>query len=520
MYIATAQEMNNIDRRTREEYGIPTILLMENAAAGITRIVEDMLGSVKGKRVTIVAGKGNNGGDGLAAARQLYNRGADVSVYLLSEPASLTGETALNLNIALKIGIDVYSKGNYDLKTLRSALNHSQVIIDAMIGTGLSSTVKEEYREVIGLINNSRGSVLAVDIPTGINSDTGEVMGAAVKATATVTFAIPKRGHLLYPGCEFSGKLHVVGISIPMSAIEKESIYLHLLTEDDMRGIIPQRKIDSHKGSNGHVLVIAGSIGKGGAAAMTALSCLRTGAGLITLAVPASVQPIVAERLTEVMTCPLAETDEKTIANSASATILELSKDKDVIAIGPGLTTQKETASIVRRLIKEIPTPIVIDADAINALVDNLGILKDRRAPSILTPHPGEMGRLIGKSPADVQKDRIGTAREFATEHSVYLVLKGAHTVIAEPSGGVYISPTGNPGMATAGTGDALTGIIAGLIAQGVDVSPAVRLGVYLHGLAGDIAAKEVGMVGMLAGDLIARIPAAIKHLDCGSRKL
>jgi NAD(P)H-hydrate epimerase len=514
MFVATSQEMQNIDRRAGEEFGIPTLLLMENAALGVTRIVEEMYGPVKGEKITVVCGKGNNGGDGLAAARQLHNRGARVQVYLLSEQAALKGDAAVNLDIVLKMGTEVYSSGMYDMQALRIALNHSHVIIDAILGTGLSSPVTGEYGEVIELIHDSRRPVVAVDIPTGINSDTGEIMGRAVKAAATVSFVIPKRGHLLYPGSEFTGRLHVVDISIPRAAIEKESIYLHLLTEEEMRELIPSRPAESHKGSFGHVLVIAGSIGKGGAAAMTSLSCLRTGAGLVTLAIPESVQPIVAEKVTEVMTCPLAETAEKTIALSAMEAILELSRDKEVVAIGPGLTTHKETVEVTRRLIKEIEAPIVIDADAINALAGHLDVLRDRRFPTVLTPHPGEMGRLTGKSAADVQRDRIEIARAFAMAHGVYLILKGAHTVIAEPSGGVHLSPTGNPGMATAGTGDALTGIIAGLIAQKMDISAAVRLGVYLHGLAGDLAAKDIGMVGMIAGDLIARIPAAIRHLS------
>lgn len=506
--------MQNIDRRTRDEYGIPTLLLMENAALGITHVVEEMLGTVKDKKITIVAGRGNNGGDGLAAARQLYNRLARVQVYLLSESSTLTGDAATNMHIALKMGIAVYSKGMYDMNVLRTALTHSHAIIDAIFGTGLSSPVKGEYREVIELINNCGCPVVAVDIPTGINSDTGDVMGTAVKATTTVTFAIPKRGHFINPGTEYTGRLHIVDISIPDAAIEKESIYLNLLTESKVADLIPPRPADSHKGSFGHVLVIAGSIGKGGAAAMTSLSCLRVGAGLVTLATPATAQPIVAEKLTEVMTYPLPETYEKTISLSAVEIILELSKDKEVIAIGPGLTTHKDTASVTRRLIKNIEAPMVIDADAINALQDHLDILKERKSPTVLTPHPGEMGRLIGKSAAEVQRDRIGIARSFATDYSAYLVLKGAHTVIAEPSGKVYLSPTGNPGMATAGTGDALTGIIAGLISQGIDISPALSLGVYLHGLAGDMAAKDVGIVGMLAGDLIARIPGAVRYLS------
>src|SRR4030067_1786391 len=435
MYIATANEMNNIDRRTREEYGIPTLLLMENAASGISRAVEQMLVSVRGKRITVLCGRGNNGGDGLASARQLHNLVASVSAYLLSDIADFKSEPAINLNIALKMGIEVNEQGKYSMRTLSSRLNHSHMIIDAMIGTGLASAVKEEHRAVIELINTSKRPVAAVDIPTGINSDTGEIMGAAVMATTTVTFALPKRGHFLYPGSDYAGRLQIVDISIPAEAIKKEAIYLSRLTGHDMQGIGPSRLSDSHKGTNGHALVIAGSIGKGGAAAMTALSCLRTGAGLLTLAVPKSVQPIVAGKLTEVMTQPLAETDEQKIAATAAETLIAISRDKEVVAIGPGLTTKKETVSVVKRVIRETGIPVVIDAEAINALADSPELLKERRSATILTPHPGEMGRLTGKSSAEVQLDRVGTARDFAIANGVYRVLKGAHTVIAEPSG-------------------------------------------------------------------------------------
>src|SRR4030066_2070528 len=349
MYIALANEMNNIVRRTRDEYGIPTLLLMENAASGITRTVEQMLVSVKGKRITVICGRGNNGGDGLASARQLHNLGAKVSVYLLSDKADFKSEPAINLDIALKMGIEINEQGKYSMRTLSSRLRHSHLILDAMIGTGLASAVKEEHRAVIELINTSKRPVAAVDIPTGINSDTGEIMGAAVMATTTVTFALPKRGHFLYPGSDYAGRLQIVDISIPAEAIEKEVIYLSLLTGHDMQGIVPSRLSDSHKGTNGHALVIAGSIGKGGSAAMTALSCLRTGAGLLTLAVPERVQPIVAGKLTEVMTHPLAETEAGTISSKEGDMLMELSRDKEVVAIGPGLTTNKETVSVVKR---------------------------------------------------------------------------------------------------------------------------------------------------------------------------
>lgn len=518
MYIATSQEMRNIDRRTTDKYGIPSLLLMENAAHGILRVIEDNYGPLKGRKTTIICGKGNNGGDGLAVARLLHNRDAVVQVILLADTEELKGDAETNLNIALKMGIDIQTKGSYDIWAVRNALNHSYLIIDAIFGTGLSAHVTGEHLEIIELINDSGRTVISVDIPTGINSDTGEVMGDAVKADATITFGLPKRGHFLYPGSELTGKLHIVDISIPELAIEEEGICLNLLTEDDMGKLIPDRLANSHKGSFGHVLIIAGSMGKGGAAAMTSLSCLKTGAGLVTLATPISVQPVIAGMIAEVMTCPLPETEDNTIGLHAIGKISAIAKDKDVVAIGPGLTTNRETVEVTRKIIKELNVPVVIDADGINAFIGSPELLKDRKTFTILTPHPGEMAGLTGKSSSDIQKDRIGVARDFAVNYGVFLILKGAHTVIAEPSGSVHINPTGNPGMATAGTGDALTGIIAGLIAQNIDISSAVRLGVYLHGLAGDIAAKEKGMTGMIAGDLIERIPEAIRQLKAVSR--
>ena len=514
MYIATSQEMRNIDRRAEEEYGIPSIVLMENAARGVVKVAGELIGAVKDKKITVFAGKGNNGGDGLAAARHLHNEGANVYVFLLSEAEVLKGDGEINLRIARKMDIPIFGSNQYNRDMLTSRIKESDLIIDAMLGTGLSSEVRGGYKDVIEMINRSGKPTIAVDIPTGINADTGEIMGIGIKASATVTFALPKRAHFLFPGPEYTGKLHVVDISIPFKAIEQEGIYLQLITEEWIKKTLTPRPPDSHKGTFGHAVVIAGSIGKGGAAAMTALGALRSGAGLVTLGLPASVQSIVAGNMPEIMTAPLPETYNKTISFTAIEPIMELIKDKDVVAIGPGLTTNKDTQTVVRKLIKELHIPIVIDADGLNALVGYVDTLKERESPTVLTPHPGEMARLIGKTSADVQRDRIGIARTFALDYKVYLVLKGAHTVIAEPSGKVYISTTGNPGMATGGTGDVLTGVIAGLIAQRYSVSEAVRIGVFVHGLAGNIGANRRGMMGMIAGDLIDSLPEAFKQLS------
>lgn len=513
MKAATSKEMQLIDKKAISEYGIPGIVLMENAAIQAIKEIEAGYGDLTKKRVTVVAGKGNNGGDGLAIARHLINRGTKIIVYLLAEDSSIEGDALINLKIFKKMGGKIYDSGSFDLKAMETVISHSHIIIDAIFGIGLSTDVKGFYADVISLINSAGKPIVSVDVPSGISADTGKVLGAAVRADLTVTFGLPKIGLLIYPGAEYAGKLKIVDISIPGGMMEIESIQANLLTIEEMRGAVTERAADSHKGSFGHVGVIAGSIGKTGAAAMTSLASLKVGAGLVSLAVPSSLNQILAQKLTEVMTFPLPEGKEGFLGNRAEERIIEFLADKDVVAIGPGISTDKETQGLIRRLVKRISIPMVIDADGINAFVGYTDILKDIGIPIIFTPHPGEMASLLGINPSDVQDDRIGISRRVSTEYNIYLLLKGARTIIAEPSGAIYINPTGNPGMATGGTGDILTGIIAGLIAQRLDISSAVRFGVFLHGLAGDLAAKEKGEAGMIAGDLLDMIAEAIREI-------
>lgn len=513
MKVATAKEMQVIDNKTIYEYGIPGIVLMENAAIQVVKEVEARYGDLSKKRITIVAGKGNNGGDGLAIARHLMNKGSTVSVYLLAEGSSVKGDAQINLKIFKKMGGEIYDVSSFDLKALKGAALHSNIIVDAIFGTGLSTDVKGLHADVISLINSIGKPIVSVDIPSGISADTGKLLGVAIKADMTVTFALPKIGLLVYPGAGYVGDLKIVDISIPKGISEIGSIQTNLLTMVEMRDMIPDRMVDSHKGSFGHVAVIAGSVGKTGAAAMTSLSSLRAGAGLVSLAIPSSLNQTLAQKLTEVMTFPLPEGPKGFIGSQAEGVISEFISDKDVVAIGPGISTNKETQELIRRLVKRISLPMVIDADGINAFVGYTDILKDISVPLVITPHPGEMARLLGVNPSDVQADRIGISRRFSAEYHLYLVLKGARTIIAEPSGVTYINPTGNPGMATAGTGDILTGIIAGLTAQYLDIGKAVRLGVFLHGLAGDLAAKKSGEMGMIAGDLMDMIPEAMRDI-------
>lgn len=513
MKAASSKEMQLIDKKAISEYGIPGIVLMENAAIQVIKEIEAKYGDLTKKRVTVVAGKGNNGGDGLAIARHLINRGTKIIVYLLAEDSSIEGDALINLKIFKKMGGKIYDSSSFDLKAMETVISHSHIIIDAIFGTGLSTDVKGFYADVISLINSAGKPIVSVDVPSGISADTGKVLGTAITAEMTVTFALPKVGLLIYPGAEYAGGLKIVDISIPGGMMEIESIQANLLTIEEMRGAVPERAADSHKGSFGHVGVIAGSVGKTGAAAMTSLASLKVGAGLVSLAVPSSLNQTLAQKLTEVMTFPLPEGKEGFLGNRAEEKIIEFLADKDVVAIGPGISTDKEAQELIRRLVKRISIPMVIDADGINAFVGYTDILKDIGVPIILTPHPGEMARLLGINPSDVQDDRIGISRRFSTEYNIYLLLKGARTIIAEPSGAIYINPTGNPGMATGGTGDILTGIIAGLIAQRLDISSAVRFGVFLHGLAGDLAAKEKGEAGMIAGDLLDMIAEAIREI-------
>ena len=510
MIVITSQEMRQLDHRTVEDFHVPISALMENAGLRLVEEIEKRWGPVSGKTIAVIAGKGNNGGDGLVAARHLRDRSAQASVYLTVSPESIQGEARKNLDrFRLSSGPIhlLHEKGHVDLA---AELSKSDLIIDALLGTGLSSTVSGLTADTITAINTSGKPVLAVDIPSGIHGDTGHVMGVAVKAVVTVTFALPKRGLLMGAGVEHAGQISVCDIGIPQDLIRQIPSKLHWQTSSEIALLLKHRAMNSHKGSFGHVLVIAGSAGKGGAAVMASLSALRVGAGVVTLAIPSGLEAALPDRPSEIMTLPLPETSDKTLGNAALEPLLKFSQDKNVAAIGPGLSTHPETTLMVHALITRLSIPMVIDADGLNALVGHLDLLKEARVPIVLTPHPGEMARLTGTSSQTVQANRLDIASDFVRQHPVTLVLKGARTLIADQTGILTINSTGNPGMATAGTGDVLTGIIAGLIGQGYPPGIAAALGAYLHGLAGDMAAVDIGGIGLLAGDLIHRIPAAI----------
>jgi NAD(P)H-hydrate epimerase len=513
MNVVTAQEMRRLDDAAIADYAIPVTILMEQAGMGVVREMERRFGDLGGRSVVVLAGKGHNGGDGLVAARHLVQRGAHVRVFLTVPADASRGEAKLQTHIFRNIGGQLLDPSSYDRAVFRAALDDADLVIDALVGTGLAAPMTGLAAELIADINASGKPVTAVDIPSGISADTGEALGVAVRATLTVTFALPKRGHFLPPGSDHTGELRVVDIGIPRRAIDQAALPLSLFTETDAAACVPARPREGHKGTFGHVLVVAGSMGKSGAAMLTARAALRAGAGLTTLACPESVLRAGEAKPPEIMTLPLPETAEHTLAAAALDTLLAAAKQATVVAIGPGLSTHPETQSLIRELIARLSIPMVIDADGLNALADHLDPFKRPHPPTVLTPHPGEMGRLTKLGSREVQRRRIDLAAEFAKAHQVVVALKGARTVVAGPDGRVTLNPTGNAGMATAGTGDVLTGVIASLMAQGLPPADAARLGVYLHGLAGDIVAADRGERGMLAGDLLDRLPAALARI-------
>ncbi len=517
MKLATAREIANIDRRAIREFGIPGPVLMENAASAIASEMERFFDGLDGVKVGILCGKGNNGGDGLALARRLRVRGVPVRVALLASFADLRGEAKLNLAILRKTDVEVLPKAS--TRAIAGVVEWSDILVDALLGVGLSSPLTGAYAFSAELMNAAGRPVVSVDIPTGINAETGEVMGTAVRADLTVTMILPKRGLLLHPGAAHTGLVRVADLGVPPEAVEKERIAVGILDRAAVRGALDERRRDAHKGDYGHCLVVAGSLGKAGAAVMAARGALRAGAGLVTVAAPLGMVPLIQQQVFEAMCLPAAESIDGTLGMGAEEELVKASSGMTACAIGPGLSTHPETVTAVRNLVQRIAVPMVVDADGLNALAGSAGIVKRAKAPVVLTPHPGEMGRLLGVSAAEVQRDRIGAAARAARDFGATIVLKGAGTVIATPEGGVLVNTTGNPGMATGGTGDVLTGMIGGLLAQGYGPATATCISVHLHGLAGDLAAAEKGETAMIAGDLIGKIPEAIKSLGESIRK-
>jgi NAD(P)H-hydrate epimerase len=512
MKIVTGTEMQTLDRRTIVEAQIPSAVLMERAGEEIVRHLEDYCGPARGKTITVLCGKGNNGGDGLVVARLLHRRRARIHVVLLTPITDLGRDTAVMYRRLVRITGRAAIVRFRSIDQTRALLASSDILIDALLGTGLSTAVTGAYREAIELINNAGKPVIAIDIPSGLHADTGAILGQAIRATLTVTCGLPKLGLYINAGIDQAGAIRVADIGIPPAYVDAIETRTLLLTADGAFESLPKRIPSSHKGTFGHAGIIAGSVGKTGAAALAAQAALRVGAGLVTVATPSSVNDVLEGKLLEAMTMPLPETKARTLARSGLDRILAFIQARKAVAIGPGLSTHHETVELVQSLMQHLDRPCVLDADALNALTGRALLLTKCKTPPILTPHPGEMARLeVDATTQSVNADRIGTAKRFAQERGVFVVLKGARTVIARPDGLIAICPTGNPGMATAGTGDVLTGMIVGLLAQGIPAWGAACTATYFHGLAGDLAAQQLGQQGMLAGDLIAQIPYALQ---------
>jgi len=515
MKVVSAAEMRELDRTAIEDYGIPGIILMENAGFQVVQVIRQLFPDLENKTVCVFSGKGNNGGDGFVVARHLYNLKADVKVFLLAKTEEISGDAKTNMSIWKNMGHEInIIDENYRFDDLHAFLAGSDLIIDSIFGTGFRGVPGQPAAGVINLINSSGKPVVAVDIPSGLQADSGLIEGLCVKAACTVTFGLPKLGLVQEPGASYTGKLHVADISIPAFLYNKETLKRQLLTRDLVCSWFQPRKPASNKGDYGRVLIVAGSRGMTGAACLAAMSAARAGAGLVTLAVPSGVQKLVASKLTEIMTVALPESTEQTIGSEALNEIIALSQRFDVIAIGPGITTHPETASLVRKILPMLNIPCVIDADGLNCLAGNTEVFKLISAPLILTPHPGEMSRLTGNTTTEIQQQRLALAEGAAKDWGVVLLLKGASTIVAAPDSKTYINTTGNPGMATGGAGDVLTGIIAGLIAQGLNPFDAAGAGAYLHGLAGDLAVRQKGCRGLLAGDILDFLPDAILETE------
>jgi len=523
MYLVTASQMAAIDRHAIDELGIPGIQLMHNAGKAVADEIVARAGSVAGDHMAVLCGRGNNGGDGFVVARLLRDMKAEVMVYLVSSDTdAVSGHARTAMEEWLACGGEIVPVT--DDAAVQDAMLQwadADMIVDGLLGTGLSGEVRGVARSAIDAVNTLRVPIVAIDIPSGISGDTGQVHGAALTATLTVSFGLPKIGQAFYPGKKHCGTLSVADIGFPQESIDIVRCTTYLTGQDDARSWMPRRNGDVHKGSVGRALVVAGSVGMTGAAAMSGESALRAGAGLVYLACPESLNDILESLSREVITLPVPENSKKRcLALRALGDVRRHAADMSVAAIGPGIGRHRETMELVCRFVAGYEKPLVIDADALFALSPLGRRLREDGEPPVplgktvvLTPHYGEFARLLGCEIADVQGDPSGMCRRAADEWGVTVLLKGAPTIVCGPSGETWVNPTGNAGMATAGAGDVLTGVITGLIAQGCEPEIAARLGAYAHGVAGDFARDDLGVHGMIAGDILRNVPKALKGL-------
>lgn len=515
MKAVTGTDMGKIDKFSIEQVGIPGVVLMENAALKIVKHIElyfEQKQPVE-NNVVIVAGKGNNAGDAFAAARHLIIAGSRVKLYCLFNKECITGDARINFDILQSIGADIeFLENDSETGVFSLDITHAQLVIDGIFGTGFRGEIQGHIAQVIDIINKNSNYTISIDIASGIESATGRVADTCVQACKTVTFELPKIGQLIYPGAHYTGELVVESIGMPRQAVESIKIDTNLTDREFIKAVIPKRKADFNKGNCGKVVLVTGSLGMAGSGCIAAKASLRTGSGLVYIAGPSSLTNIYQSVVPEAIAIKL-EDNSGVISEESTGTILEILKKCNAAAIGPGLSTGSGIYNIISYIAENANLPMVLDADALNAIAKNTDILRKFQKAVVITPHPGEMSRLTGLDVSYIQRNRIEVAIKYARAWGVVIVLKGAGTIIADERGNMYINPTGNAGMATAGSGDALTGIITSLIGQGTDAFEAAVAGVHLHGLAGDISAAAKGEHGLTAMDIVENIPYAIKTI-------
>jgi hydroxyethylthiazole kinase-like uncharacterized protein yjeF len=507
--VSTVSEMRALDRTAIEQFGIVEDLLMENAGHAVYFVLLSEFG-IEGKRFVVFCGLGNNGGDGLVVARKIHSNGGAVKVFVLGDPARFKGAARLNYHIVSRLPFEVQRLES--VEAVGADIDDCHAIVDGILGTGITRNVEGLYRDVIESINRSGKPVFSIDIPSGVHGDTGQVMGAAVRADFTVTFGLPKLGNVLFPGYELGGRLYVSHISFPPSMTTADSFKVEISRPLQL----PLRKRDAHKGSFGQVLFIAGAAGYCGAPYFAALSYLKAGGGYSRLAAPRSITPFLANKGSEIVFLPQEETGAGSIALANRAALLELSRRMDMVVLGPGLSLEAETQQLARELAAEIEQSLLIDGDGITAICDDLEIVKNRKAETILTPHLGEMAQITGMDVGEIDADKVDVLRRTTGELGATIFLKGAHSLIGVPDGRVFVNVSGNPGMATAGSGDVLAGTIAAMFGLGLSLPDSVRQGVFVHGLAGDLAADDKGEDGITAQDILDYLPQAMKAVREG----